>query len=330
MSMSGDLISIIVPVFNSEEYLHHCMVSLLNQSYQNLEIILVNDGSTDSSGELCEEFARMDSRCRVLRHDSNKGLWAARNTGLDSFNGEFVMFIDSDDYCHRDTVHVMHESLCSHPNAAFAMVGIFATSDYSEVISGPIRDCITVLSQEDLMVKLFDPKCFVFSMCGKLYRRGLVQGLRCGQYKRAEDFDFNLRAFMRVDEAIVHDAPMLFWVQRFGSLTHVPQTWDLHFESATKLAFCNYPSVVAEMPQFRSIMLGYLYNNISNWINFASKSGYGFEVARRCRQFEKGTLIDYIKSTEIPRKQKVYNLSRLHFPVLTQIIRKLIRLIHVQ
>lgn len=91
------LISVIIPVYNVEQYLHECVDSVLGQTYQNFEIILVNDGSTDSSGMLCEEYAEQDDRIRVI-HKENGGASAARNVGLDMMKGEYVYFLDSDDW----------------------------------------------------------------------------------------------------------------------------------------------------------------------------------------------------------------------------------------
>ena len=90
------MVSVIIPVYNVEKYLAECVDSVLAQSCQNYEIILVDDGATDSSGRMCDEYARKDSRIRVI-HQSNGGLSAARNAGLDAAQGEYVYFLDSDD-----------------------------------------------------------------------------------------------------------------------------------------------------------------------------------------------------------------------------------------
>jgi len=99
-------ISIIVPIYNSEKYLRKCINSLLCQSYSNLEIILVNDGSKDKSGEICEEYALLDSRIKVI-HTENCGQASARNTGLTVAKGEYIGFVDSDDWVDND----MYETL---------------------------------------------------------------------------------------------------------------------------------------------------------------------------------------------------------------------------
>lgn len=101
--MQEPLVSVIVPVYNTEKYLEKCIGSLLGQSYGNLEIILVNDGSTDKSGRICEEYARKDSRVRVI-HKDNGGVSDARNSGLRAASGTYLCFLDSDDYTEPGTV----------------------------------------------------------------------------------------------------------------------------------------------------------------------------------------------------------------------------------
>lgn len=100
------LLSIIIPVYNVENYLAQCLDSVLNQSYSNIEIVLVNDGSTDKSADICESYAKKDSRIKLI-HKENGGLSSARNTGLESISGEYVAFLDSDDWLEPDAYSVL-------------------------------------------------------------------------------------------------------------------------------------------------------------------------------------------------------------------------------
>ena len=95
--MSNVMLSIIVPVYNVEKYIGKCIESIVNQTYKDLEIILVDDGSTDNSGKICDEWARKDKRIKVI-HKKNGGLSDARNAGLDICTGDYIGFVDSDDY----------------------------------------------------------------------------------------------------------------------------------------------------------------------------------------------------------------------------------------
>ena len=104
------LISVIVPVYNIKEYLDRCVRSIMNQTYQNLEILLVDDGSTDGSGELCEKLAKEDTRIRVF-HKKNGGSSSARNLGIREAKGEYLGFIDSDDYIEPDMYELLADGI---------------------------------------------------------------------------------------------------------------------------------------------------------------------------------------------------------------------------
>lgn len=127
------LISIIVPVYNTEKYLMKCVGSIMNQTYNNIEIILVDDGSSDSSPELCDELTNKDNRIRVL-HKSNEGLGYARNSGMEIMNGDFCTFIDSDDWVSKDLIENLYNSLISN-GVDFCKSGFKRVKHSGEVIS---------------------------------------------------------------------------------------------------------------------------------------------------------------------------------------------------
>lgn len=116
-----DLISIIVPIYNVEKYIHRCIDSIINQTYENIEIILVDDGSSDGSGEICDEYQRKDERIKVI-HKKNGGLGFARNSGLDVASGKYVTFIDGDDYIGLTHIEKMH-TLITETNSDTCMAG---------------------------------------------------------------------------------------------------------------------------------------------------------------------------------------------------------------
>lgn len=105
--MEYPLISIIVPVYNVENYIDKCLQSILNQSYENLEVLLIDDGSVDHSGEICDDYARIDKRIRVF-HQINKGVSSARNKGLELSAGKYIVFIDADDYVKPDYLEILY------------------------------------------------------------------------------------------------------------------------------------------------------------------------------------------------------------------------------
>lgn len=117
-----DLISVVIPVYNVEKYVEECIISVINQTYTNIEIILVDDGSKDSSGKICDLYSKKDSRIKVI-HKENGGLSDARNAGIDEARGKYITFIDSDDYVDEKYIEVLYESLTSS-NAQMSQCGI--------------------------------------------------------------------------------------------------------------------------------------------------------------------------------------------------------------
>lgn len=171
--MAKPLISIIVPVYNVAPYLGRCFSSLKNQTYKNLEIILIDDGSTDESKKLCELFAKDDSRV-VLKRQKNSGLSSARNTGLDLAKGEFVTFLDSDDFLSNDYVEYLYGFVEKND----ALISI--CSQYERKENGELKNYAAGYSSKELTVEealheMLNEKGFHVSAWGKLYSRKLFE-----------------------------------------------------------------------------------------------------------------------------------------------------------
>ena len=157
----NELVSVIVSIYNIEAYLPRCLESLKAQSYTNLEIILVDDGSTDSSGKICDEYAVSDSRARVIHHDHNIGLWAARNTGQDAATGEYLWFPDGDDYFHRDIVKVMYEAINLNTDSGekydVAFIGCKQTSRLDEDVMAEMHPIFIEKTLDEVMEAFIRP-----------------------------------------------------------------------------------------------------------------------------------------------------------------------------
>ena len=145
----NDLISIIVPVYNVEKYLEKCVKTLMEQSYKNIEIILVDDGSTDSSGKLVDRLANNDARITVV-HKKNAGLGMARNTGLDYATGKYVAFIDSDDYTDVNMIQKLHNALEEY-NSDTSYCGYTMAYDSGEFVSVPAYYNRQVFCDEEII-----------------------------------------------------------------------------------------------------------------------------------------------------------------------------------
>ncbi len=178
-----ELVSIIVPAYNVEKYLGRCMESLCTQSYPNLEIILVDDGSADTTPEICDAWGEKDERVVVI-HQKNGGQCAARNTALDKMNGEYVMFVDSDDYINRDMISQMIDFLKSN-NLDFVRSGYMnvKATENAELTDSEDTEKESLFNQKQIIENFLTApysrrKYFTAIMCAALYKASLFKNVR--------------------------------------------------------------------------------------------------------------------------------------------------------
>lgn len=172
-----DLISVIVPVYKVEAYLDRCVQSIVDQTYRNLEIILVDDGSPDHCGRLCDAWAVKDPRIKVI-HKPNGGLSDARNVGMAASTGEYIAFVDSDDWLDVQMYQHLHEAM-TKTDSDIASCGarrVWLDGTPARELLGVNRDC--VLEQEDAMKALLTAQGLVMTVWNKLYRKKLVDGVQ--------------------------------------------------------------------------------------------------------------------------------------------------------
>lgn len=211
------MISVIIPIYNSEAYLERCLTSVIQNTYQNLQILCVDDGSTDRSPEILSRYAASDPRITVLTQP-NSGVSQARNLGLQHALGDYVCFVDSDDWVHREYFAVLHRGIVSK-NADMAVVG------YSEVYRYAQEDAVSeipevaprILSQSEYASSGF----VAFSPWGRIFRRCRLEGLSFPKNIHfAEDQIFNICFFSRLSAPTIVsvDVPLYFYFQRPGSL----------------------------------------------------------------------------------------------------------------
>lgn len=177
-------ISVIVPVYKVEPYLRRCLDSITNQTHENLEIILVDDGSPDNCGAICDEYATEDRRIQVI-HKENEGVASARNAGLDAATGGWVGFVDADDWIEPDMFRYLLEGAMIY-NADIAICGMRKVGELSPLAIRCKQVCI--LTQERALQELLEGKNMTLSCCDKLARRALWENLRFSDLRIGEDF----------------------------------------------------------------------------------------------------------------------------------------------
>lgn len=218
--MSDPLISIIVPVYNVELYLEKCIKSILSQSYQKIELILVDDGSVDKSGMLCDRYAAEDGRIIVI-HKENGGLSSARNAGLDRAKGDFVGFVDSDDYVTEDFCETLLQAIIKE-NADMAVCNYLRVDENYNIIREnndylPITDaCINADQYMERYCGQFG--WFYVIACNKLYKKELFTELRYPEGKQHEDAFVIHRLVYLCDRIACVQKPLYYYVRRKGSI----------------------------------------------------------------------------------------------------------------
>lgn len=185
-----DLISVIVPVFKVEAYLDKCVQSIVNQTYQNLEIILVDDGSPDRCGEMCDAWAEKDSRIRVI-HTPNQGSSAARNTALDAARGELIAFVDSDDYLEPGMLTHLYGLLGEDVDIAeCGFLNVYDDNAEFDLSDSTVR----LFLIRDAMKEHIQDRIFRQVIWNKLYRRHTLEDVRFPVGKKIDDEFFTYRA----------------------------------------------------------------------------------------------------------------------------------------
>jgi glycosyltransferase involved in cell wall biosynthesis len=165
------LISIIVPVYNNDIYLNKCIDSILKQTYRNIEIILINDGSTDNSGKICEEYVAKDDSIKII-HQQNKGVSVARNNGLAIAKGEYIGFVDGDDYIKEDMFEYLL-NLLEQNSADISMCNYYSFDDNKISVKNVFKKDLIVLSSNNALEMIFTS--LAFSCWNKLFKRKLFE-----------------------------------------------------------------------------------------------------------------------------------------------------------
>lgn len=196
-------ISVIIPVYNVEKYINQCINSVINQTYTNLEIILIDDGSPDRCGEICEEYALKDSRIKVI-HQSNGGLSKARNSGLDIATGDYIGFVDSDDYI-KDNMYEFLLQLLLKNNADISICGTFDIEKNSYYEEEHYYN-----SEEAIKLMLTETK-FNTSAWDKLYKRDLFNGIRFPEGKIYEDLATIYKLFHKASKIVYNSQPKYYY-----------------------------------------------------------------------------------------------------------------------
>ena len=321
-----ELISVIVPVYNIEDYLPKCLETIAAQTYRNLEIILVDDGSTDGSGRICDEFARKDPRAVVI-HQENQKQGATRNAGKRVARGTYIMFVDGDDFIHPDTIAILHDAINRDGGYDIAMI------DYQEAEQGADVEyevneeegrCLK-LSQDDLLAGFFNGSSLYNPIWNKLFRKELIEDIWSANYLRGQDSDFVLRTFLKTEKAIWFRLPLYFYVQRQGSVTHNEQSELIGRQSTVVLLYDNLRNLPVDKQCYQHYLLRELYRAMVYYIQCTYSKSVEKEVHAHCLKIESAVRKIYWEDNHFSALEKTAMTLNVRYPNFVWRMKKLTR-----
>lgn len=215
--MLNGQISVIVPVYNVINYLERCIDSLLAQTYKNIMIILIDDGSTDGSEQICDEYARKNNNIMVI-HQKNQGLGCARNSGLQIANGEFIAFVDSDDWIDPNMYEIMHRELITY-GCDIATCGRVIVKEGKKDKKLFCLNESKQLSTIEAIEKYLLQSEINMSACDKLFKRKLFQDIHFPSYYNSEDIVPVYKVLKRAKKIVLTGQPFYYYFYRASSIT---------------------------------------------------------------------------------------------------------------
>ena len=299
-------ITVIVPVYNVENYLNKCLDSLINQTYKNLEIIVINDGSTDNSGEICQEYAQKDNRIVYIEKE-NGGQSEARNMGLDRMTGSYVTFVDSDDWVELDYVENLYKKITKY-QADIAVGNYYSFNEtegmyyfhiFGDSCYEKVYDNVSIFENlyESQEMKSFA----LISVWGKLYKADLLKHLRFDIGKLGEDGYLNQKIYLLAEKTIYLNKGLYAYRQREGSSSRIwTEKWmhalvDAMSERITLLANMGYP-LEKHLAVYRQMLE----------VSIANGQASGLSDTATYKEFEmKRTLLNQLSIQEQKEKKAI-------------------------
>lgn len=300
--MQAPLISVIVPIYNVGNYLARCIESIIQQTYKNLEIILVDDGSTDNSSEICDRYEKLDERIRVI-HKRNGGLSSARNAGIEIAVGEYLAFVDSDDWILSHHIESLY-SLLSETNVLMAICQSQKVHSEAEANSIPDISGYKLLAKETVMYEALTQYKW-WSACDKLFLRSLFDGIRFPIGRINEDYAIIFYLFDKCNQIAVGSQITYCYYERQGSITTSGFNISKFAEYVNAIEVfdffkAKYPSLAAPA---ENILISTCLKLLSN-IAKATDDKHE-EWRRKLLQTVRGSFCSWIRNPHLMLKQKI-------------------------
>lgn len=295
------LVSVIIPIYNIEKYIANCLNSIVNQTYTDIEIVCVDDGSKDGSADIVKSFAQKDERI-VYVYQKNSGLAAARNTGIKNSSGDYLIFVDGDDYLHLSAVALLAES-CEKGGFDFVTSLLYQTPslDTSFEITS---DCVAEkIGCSEYLTRCND--CSVQSSCGKIYKREIFDDLMFDEtLKVSEDMDFIFSLLQKKYSMGFLNNYLYYYYKRDNSLSRRPFSTDF-FDTVKVLE--NYSDLFFK--EKNNCLFSYTVDLLASYACLNRMKAYRTphykQTCSDCRKIRKKWTLNVVKTKEISYKNKL-------------------------
>lgn len=307
-------VSVIVPVYNvPERYLEKCVSSLVNQNLNDIEIILVDDGTPDTSGKLCDDFAKKDSRIKVI-HQENKGLCGARNTGVKSSTGEWISFVDGDDWIEPNAYEKLY-NIGTKNNVDVVMFGYVKDYPSKSVImhydkyfeNKKVYNTSEDIAYLQKMILNYNANCAMAPT--KFIRKSVIEKYNIYHDEKlrqgAEGIEFNIRLFSKIKSALFLNETFYHYIYNDESITTV------HNEKNHQMVIDCFKKIKGEINNDDSEIMGWFYNRMKYVILTTAISGYFSRSNKEAYKIQKRKFKKYMSDTLVQETLKSKNYQGL-------------------
>lgn len=293
------LISVIVPVYNVEKYLDKCVDSIVNQTYKNLEIILVDDGSPDNCPKMCDDWSEKDKRIKVI-HKKNGGLSDARNKGIEMANGEYIGFVDSDDYVEGNYIEFLYKNIIDY-DCEISMGKHYVIYPNKKINTGSGKEYI--MNSKECLEKMLYGEDVDVSAWAKLYKKSLFKDISFPKGRLFEDSATTYKLVEKANSIVLDSQPIYYYIIRDNSITNYKfdeKKFDLIFstEEMCKEIKISYPDL--EKGCQRRMMYAYL-STFTQYIKANSKDK---KVEKELITYIKKNKSIILKDRRIPKRDR--------------------------
>lgn len=307
-------VSIIVPVYNTEEFIRTCLDSIIAQTFKDFEVIIIDDGSTDNCGKICDEYALEDNRIKVF-HRKNHGISSTRNYGLSNAQGEFVCFVDSDDFIHPRMIEALYNEIikgdysfcmCLEQNVEkMELLGKSETIEKCETKVINEANCIYGITHEG-----FDKRHFVHCLA-KLYKKDILDGLEFDEeISLSEDMLYNFQLYTKGVNVVRIMAPMYYRTLLRGDSLSSPRITDTIYNAEMYLKTLSF--IPLDKTLFRAYVLENIMNRIVKFKKRSRKTNIYNMAKTKGQQLFSCTKKEFIRNRNIPFKKKIKLLLKYY------------------